>query len=624
MNYLSLENVTKTYGEKVLFQNLNLQINKGQKVALVAKNGTGKTTLLRVIAGLESGEGESYRVHLRRDIRIGYLEQEPEFDDSLTVMETVFHSDNPLIGAIRRYEEALLLPDHNSGRLQAAMVEMDDLKAWDFEARIKEILFKLNITDLEQRVHTLSGGQRKRLALAHLLIDDPELLILDEPTNHLDLDMVEWLEEYLSQPNLTLFLVTHDRYFLENICDHIVELDRGQLYRYSGNYSNFLEKKAARTETDSIEQDKARKLLRKELDWVSRMPKARTTKAKSRVDAFFDLQEKTSQRVDRTEIQIDIKGARLGSKIVELHNVGKRFDDLVVLENFNYKFKRKERVGLAGKNGVGKTTFLRLLTQEARPDTGKVVVGDTVEFGYYSQDGIQLMEDKRVIDVVTDIAEFIPMEKGQKLTATQLLERFLFSRPQQQVYVSQLSGGERRRLYLLTVLMKNPNFLILDEPTNDLDILTLNVLEDFLMEFPGCIVVVSHDRFLLDKLCDHLFIFEGEGKIRDFNGKYAEFRLVQKAEEEEVRSAVRPEKQEAPTNTRTSFGLTSQQKNELKKLEREIQELEQRKAAIHEKFTRSDIPFEDIQRLSKELEEVVASLETKEFRWMELAELGSM
>ena len=623
MNYLSLENVTKTYGEKVLFQNINLQINKGQKVALVAKNGTGKTTLLRVIAGLESGEGENYRVHLRRDIRIGYLEQEPEFDDSLTVMETVFQSDNPLIGVIRRYEEALLLPDRPE-RLQAALVEMDDRKAWDFESRIKEILFKLNITDLEQRVSTLSGGQQKRLALAHLLIDDPELLILDEPTNHLDLDMVEWLEEYLSQPNLTLFLVTHDRYFLENICDQIVELERGNLHRYNGNYSDFLEKKAARTENETGEQEKARKLLRKELEWVNRMPKARTTKAKSRVDAFFDLKEKTSQRTERQEIQIDIKGARLGSKIVELHNVGKHFEDLVVLENFNYKFKRKERVGIAGKNGVGKTTFLRLLTKEARPDTGKVVVGDTVEFGYYSQDGIQLMEDKRVIDVVTDIAEFIPMEKGQKLTAPQLLERFMFTRPQQQIYVSQLSGGERRRLYLLTVLMRNPNFLILDEPTNDLDILTLNVLEDFLMEFPGCIVVVSHDRFLLDKLCDHLFIFEGQGKIRDFNGKYAEYRLAQKAEEEEERKMERPAKPEAPPHTRTSFGLTSQQKNELKKLEREIQELEQRKAALHEQFTRTDLPLEDIQRFSKELEAVVSALEVKELRWLELAELGGM
>ncbi|MCB9282883.1 MAG: ABC-F family ATP-binding cassette domain-containing protein [Lewinellaceae bacterium] len=621
MNYLSLENVTKTYGEKVLFRNINLQINKGQKVALVAKNGTGKTTLLRVIAGLESGEGENYRIQVRRDIRIGYLEQEPEFDDSLTVMETVFQSENPLIGVIRRYEEALLLPDKPE-RLQAALVEMDDRKAWDFESRIKEILFKLNITDLEQRVSTLSGGQRKRLALAHLLIDDPELLILDEPTNHLDLDMVEWLEEYLAQPNLTLFLVTHDRYFLENICDQIVELDRGSLYRYNGNYTDFLEKKAARTDNETVEQEKAQKLLRKELEWVNRMPKARTTKAKSRVDAFFDLKEKTSQRVERSEIQIDIKGARLGSKIVELHNVGKRFGDLILVENFNYKFKRKERVGIAGKNGVGKTTFLRLITKEARPDTGKVVVGDTVEFGYYSQDGIQLMEDKRVIDVVTDIAEYIPMEKGQKLTAPQLLERFMFSRPQQQVYVSQLSGGERRRLYLLTVLMKNPNFLILDEPTNDLDILTLNVLEDFLMDFPGCIIVVSHDRFLLDKLCDHLFIFEGQGKIRDFNGKYAEYRQVQKAEQEEERKVERPAKAETPVNTRTSFGLSSQQKNELKKLEREIQELEQRKATLHEQFTRSDLPLEDIQRFSKELEEVVAALETKEMRWLELAELG--
>jgi ABC transport system ATP-binding/permease protein len=623
MNYLSLENVTKTYGEKVLFRNIQLQINKGQKVALVAKNGTGKTTLLRVIAGLETGEGENFRVYLRRDIRIGYLQQEPEFNEGLTVMETIFHTDNPLIKAIRRYEEALLHPE-DAARLQASLVEMDDRKAWDFEARIKEILFKLNITGLEQTVATLSGGQRKRLALAQLLIDDPDFLILDEPTNHLDLDMVEWLEEYLSRPNLTLFLVTHDRYFLENICDSIVELDRGQLHRYSGNYSDFLEKKAARTENEGIEQEKNQKLLRKELDWVRRMPQARTTKAKSRVDAFYELQEKTSQKIDRSEIQIDIKGARMGSKIVELHNVSKSYGDLKMVENLNYKFKRKERLGIAGKNGVGKSTFLRLITQQLAPDTGKVVVGDTVEFGYYSQEGIQLMEDKRVIDVITDIAEFIPMEKGQKLTAPQLLERFLFNRSQQQVFVSQLSGGERRRLYLLTVLMRNPNFLILDEPTNDLDILTLNVLEDFLMDFPGCIVVVTHDRFLLDKLADHLFIFEGDGKIRDFNGKYYEYRAAQKAEEELARKAERAPAPEAPANNRTSFGLSSQQKNELKKLEREIQELEQRKTFLHEQFSRPDIKVEEIQRMSKELETVLASLETKELRWMELAELGSI
>ena len=622
MNYLSLENVTKTYGEKVLFQNINLQISKGQKVALVAKNGTGKTTLLRVIAGMETGEGENSRILLRRDIRIGYLQQEPEFNEGMTIMETIFHTDNPLIKAIQKYEEALLHPEKPE-RLQTAMVAMDDLKAWDFEARIKEILFKLNITDLEQRVSTLSGGQRKRLALARLLIDDPDFLILDEPTNHLDLDMVEWLEEYLSQPNLTLFLVTHDRYFLENICDHIIELENGQLYRYSGNYSTFLEKKAARTESEAIGNDKAKKLLRKELEWVKRMPKARTTKAKSRVDAFFDLQEKTSQRVERSEIQIDIKGARMGSKIVEMHNVSKRYGDTVLIENFNYKFKRKERVGIAGKNGVGKTTFLRLITQDVRPDTGKVIVGDTVEFGYYSQEGIQLMEDKRVLDVVTDIAEFIPLEKGQKLTAAQLLERFLFSRPQQQIYVSQLSGGERRRLYLLTVLMKNPNFLILDEPTNDLDILTLNVLEDFLMDFPGCIIIVSHDRFLLDKLADHLFVFEGNGNVRDFNGKYGEYRLVQKEEESAARKSDRPLKAEIPVNSRTNSGLSPQQKNELKKLEREIQDLEQRKTSLHENFSRTDISLDEIQRMSKELEEVLAKLENKELRWLELAELGS-
>ncbi|MCB0676065.1 MAG: ABC-F family ATP-binding cassette domain-containing protein, partial [Saprospiraceae bacterium] len=427
MNYLSLENVTKTYGDKILFRDVNLQIGRGQKVALVAKNGTGKTTLLRVIAGLEGGEGENHRVFLHRDIRVGYLEQEPTFEPHWTVIETVFASDNPLIRAIQRYEWALLHPDQPE-ELQASLVEMDDLKAWDFEARIKEILFKLNITDLEQTVGTLSGGQVKRLALAKLLIDEPEFLILDEPTNHLDLDMVEWLEEYLDRPNLTLFIVTHDRYFLERVCDTIVELDRGTLYKYSGSYSDFLEKKFTRQENQAVEVEKARKLMTKELEWIRRMPKARGTKAKARVDAFEEIKDKASRKVQQQEIQIDIKGARLGSKILELHDISKRFDELRIVDGFTYKFKKKERVGIVGKNGVGKTTFLQLLTKEIRPDTGKVVVGETVQFGYYTQEGINLKEDKRVIDVITDIAEFIPLEKGQKLTATQLLDRFLFSK----------------------------------------------------------------------------------------------------------------------------------------------------------------------------------------------------
>ncbi|MCB0563318.1 MAG: ABC-F family ATP-binding cassette domain-containing protein, partial [Phaeodactylibacter sp.] len=454
MNYLSLENVTKTYGEKVLFQNISLQISKGQKVALVAQNGSGKTTLLRVIAGQEAPEGEAAKVMAYRDVRIGYLEQEPDFFEGHTVLEAVLDSDNDIIQAIRRYEHVMLFPGQ-AENMQKAITEMDDLKAWDFEARIQEILTKLEIHDLDKLVSTLSGGQKKRLALAKLIIEEPDFLILDEPTNHLDLDMIEWLEEYLQQPNLTLLMVTHDRYFLERVCDLILELDNGQLYKYTGNYSEFLYKKATRHDTENAELEKSKKLFNKELEWVKRQPKARGTKAKSRVDAFEGLKEKVSGKQENKEVQIDIKGQRMGKKILEAHNISKSFDDKKLVEGFSYKFRKKERVGIVGPNGVGKTTFLKMLTQELQPDGGKVVIGDNTVFGYYTQDGIQLKEDKRVIDVVQDIAEYIPLEKGQKLTAPQLLERFLFSRKQQQVYVSKLSGGERRRLHLLCILMQN-------------------------------------------------------------------------------------------------------------------------------------------------------------------------
>jgi ATP-binding cassette subfamily F protein uup len=625
LNYLTLENLTKSYGEKILFTDVNLQISKGHKVALVAKNGTGKTTLLRVISGQEGGEGENCKVFIHKDIRIGYLPQEPELDDTLSIMESVFNSDNELIQAIREYEEAMLNPDDQES-IQAAVTRMEDLKAWDFESKIKEVLFKLNITDLKRRVGTLSGGQRKRLALAKILIDEPDFLILDEPTNHLDLDMVEWLEEYLQQPNLTLFLVTHDRYFLERVCDYIIELDQGKIYKYTGNYSDFLEKKTTRHEQDSVELEKARKLMKRELEWIRRMPKARGTKAKSRVDAFDTIVEKASRKVDAQAIQIDIKGERLGSKILECHNVHKAFGDTKIVEGFHYKFKRNERVGIVGKNGVGKTTFLKLLTKEIRPDAGKVVVGGTVKFGYYTQEGMQLKEDKRVIDVITDIAEYIPMQKGQKLTAPQLLERFLFSRKQQQVYVSQLSGGERRRLHLLAVLMENPNFLILDEPTNDLDLITLNVLEEFLLDFPGCVIVVSHDRYFMDKLVDHLFVFEGDGKIRDFNGNHLDYRAhmielerAEKRQEREVKQAAMAAR-EASRKEEDKPTLSYEERKEMKRLEKQVAKLEDRKSEIHEEFSSGELSPEKIEELSKELASIKESIEEKELLWMELAE----
>ncbi len=624
MNYLTLENVTKSYGEKVLFENLSLQINQGQKVALVAKNGTGKSTLLRVIAGEEAPEGETAKILMRRGIRIGYLVQEPDFYEEDNILDAVFDSEHPKIQAIKRYELALLGVGDDA-EMQAAITQMDDLKAWDFEATIKEILSKLKILKLDQKIKTLSGGQKKRLALAKLLIDEPEFLILDEPTNHLDLDMIEWLETYLQQPNLTLFMVTHDRYFLERVCNQIVELDRGKLYRYSGNYSDFLEKKAIRQETESAELEKNQKLLSKELEWVRRSPQARTTKAKSRVDAYYDLKEKVSNVPQSEELQIDIKGQRLGKKILELHNVSKSFGDLKIVEGFNYKFKKKERVGIVGPNGVGKTTFLKILTKEIRTDTGKVVIGDNTVFGYYTQSGIQLKDDKRVLEVVQDIAEYIPLEKGQKLTAEQLLERFMFSRKQQQVYVSQLSGGERRRLYLLTVLMKNPNFLILDEPTNDLDIITLNVLEEFLLEFPGCLIVVTHDRYFMDKIVDHLFVFEGNGQIKDFNGDYSEYREIQREREREEKrlekeKLEKSKKQQQPKEQKP--GMSYEERKEMNRIEKELKKLETRKADITEQFNSTELTPEQIESLSKELSEVRDLIEEKEMRWLELAELA--
>lgn len=587
---------------------------------MVAKNGSGKSTLLRVIAGKEAGEGEHFSMLVRRDVRVGILDQDPHFHPTWTVMDAAFSGNNPMLLAVRRYEKALIHPNEDN-ELQEAMMVMDDLKAWDFEARIKEILFKLNITDFEQQVSTLSGGQQKRLALAQLLIDDPEFIILDEPTNHLDLDMIEWLEAFLGQSNLTLFMVTHDRYFLERVCDNIVELDRGKLYRYTGNYSEFLMKKALRHENEGIDLEKSQKLMRKELDWIRRAPKARGTKAKSRVDAFEQIQEKASQKLDNNEIQIEIKGARLGSKILEAQYISKAYGDQVLIKDFNYKFKKGERVGIVGKNGMGKSTLLKLLTGEVRPDGGKVVVGGTVQFGYYSQDGIQLKDDKRVIDVITDIAEYIPLEKGNKLSASNLLERFLFSKPQQQVYVSQLSGGERRRLYLLTVLMENPNFLILDEPTNDLDIITLNVLEDFLLDFPGCVLIVSHDRYFMDKLVDHLFIFEGNGNIRDFNGNYQEYReLKQEEEADERRRNAQDKKQDTPT-PKPQSGLSQEHRKEMNRLEKELKRIEERKAAIHEQFSTGELDPSAIEKLGKELAELQDALDEKEMRWLELSEL---
>ena len=615
MQYLSLENVSRSYGEKVLFKNINFSISKGDKIALVAKNGSGKSTLLRVIANLEGVEGENARIFISKDIRTAFLNQDPKFEAGATVLEAVFDSKNPIVTAVRDYEAAVA--DGDAKALEKSVSRLDDLKAWDAESRIKEILHKLKISDLHQKVAEMSGGQKKRLALAKILIDEPEFLILDEPTNHLDLDMIEWLENYLQNPSITLFMVTHDRYFLDSVCNEIVELENGQFYAYRGNYPAYLEKKAARMANDVANYEKTKKLFSRELEWMRRQPQARTTKAKSRIDDFYEIKDKVSNRPKNEEIRLFIQPNRLGSKILELHQVSKKFGENVILEPFTYKFKPGERIGIIGKNGAGKSSFLRMITGQLPSDTGKIVVGDTVTFGYYSQEGLPVDDDKMVIDVIREIAEFIPLEKGYKLTAESLLERFLFPRSQQRVYVSQLSGGEKRRLYLLTVLMQNPNFLILDEPTNDLDILTLNVLQDYLMDFPGCLVVVTHDRYFMDNMVDHLFILEGDGKVLDYNGSYTEYILDKKLRAE---GNIKKEETALAASPVSENKMSYEQRKEINKLEKEIEKLEETKAEIVRRFDQEGVSHEQIMAWSQELEKIQEKLEEKEMRWMELVE----
>lgn len=621
MNYLTIEHASKSYGEKVLFDHISLYINKGDKVALVAKNGTGKTTLLRIIAGEESVEGEQAKIILHKDVRTGYLPQEPDMPPHMTVLDYLLTSAHPAVETLKAYR--LAMASGQDAAIQKAIVAMDEQKAWDAETQLKEISGRLGIHEYSQKLSTLSGGQVKRVALARLIFEDPEFLILDEPTNHLDLEMIEWLEAYLSTQNRTLFMVTHDRYFLDRVCNQILELEGGDIHKYAGNYSDYLEKRAVRLEIEKTVHDKNKKLLKKELDWVRRMPQARTTKSKSRVDKFFDLKEEVYARKTPDEMYIDLDSTRLGSKIVELHNVSKSFGEKVILDNFDYKFKKGDRVGIIGKNGSGKTTLINILTKNLRSDSGKVIVGDTVVFGHYTQDGITVDESKSVIDVVRDIAEYLPLKKGKKLYAEQLLERFMFPRSQQRVKIHKLSGGERRRLYLLTVLMANPNFLILDEPTNDLDILTLNVLEAYLMDFPGCVIIVSHDRYFMDKLVDHLFVLEGEGIIRDFPGTYTEYRkevgtgaLRSSDKSENDNTPPKEEKSEAPVKKSLSYF----EKKELNDLDEEMPKLESRKKQIMNRFSEEELTIEESQNLSRELGEVQDRLDTCEMRWLELME----
>jgi ATP-binding cassette subfamily F protein uup len=614
MNYLSVNNLSKYYGDKLLFENINFFIDKGQKVALIAKNGTGKSSLIKILQGLEPPESGDYKFH--KDIKAGFLIQEPDFDDNKTVYQTIMHAENPVLMASLEYEHAL----DGIGDLQNAMNKMDELEAWDYEQQMKLILSKFLIFDLDQKVGTMSGGQKKRLALAILLLEQPDIFILDEPTNHLDMDMIEWLEEYLSKNNITLLMITHDRYFLENICNEILELDNGILYKHKGNYSKYLENKELREENQRVNVERAQNTFRKELEWMRRQPKARTTKAQSRVDNFENVKAAATAKVEDKKVEIEVKMQRLGGKILELHNISKKYGDRVLLDKFSHKFQRGERVGIVGRNGCGKSTLLNIITGDETFDSGNTVLGETVVFGYYNQKGIQLKADKKVIDVIKDIAEFLPVGKGT-ISASQLLERFLFTPSQQYNMVSTLSGGERRRLYLLTILMKNPNFLILDEPTNDLDILTLQVLEDFLLDFKGCLVIVSHDRYFLDKLTEHLFVFEGNGKVRDFIGNYNEYRMQLK---EEQREASRAEKNLAASAINTSATskrkLTFKEQTEFTQLEKDINLLNAEKAMLTEKLSNENTDHNEIQRIAKRIEELILALDKMELRWLELSE----
>lgn len=629
MNYLQIDHLTKTYDTRVLFDDISFTINKGQKVALVARNGAGKTTLLRILTGKDFADAGTVQTH--KSITVGYLEQEPVLNESLSIMDNILYSDSPSIRAIRQYEEALLqqekaYTEETHLAVERAHAQMEALGAWDFELRIKQILGRLHIHALDQKVSTLSGGQKKRIALSKLLIEEPDLIILDEPTNHLDIEMVEWLEEYLSSRNLTLLVVTHDRYFLDRVCTEIIELEDSKLFTYRGNYSLYVEKKALRDAVEAAELDKVRNTYRRELEWVKRMPKARTTKSKSRLDAFDDIAEKAKGKKLQEALSLEVKMTRMGGKILEMIKVSKSFGDLRIVDQFTYLFKQYDKIGIVGRNGMGKTTFLNLIMELTKPDAGKITTGETVVYGYYAQDGMILQEDKRVIEVVKDIAEFIPLADGSKLSAAQLLTRFQFPPETQYTFVSKLSGGEKRRLYLMTILIKNPNFLILDEPTNDLDILTLSILEEFLAEFKGCVLIVSHDRYFMDRLVDHVFVFEGGGVIRDFPGNYSEWRAADDLEKSLAKQA--QQQTEPPLQIQTQVEPAQKtkkagfkEKREYEQLSAEIPQLESQKSSIEASLAEAGSDHKQLLELTAKLATINEQLSEKELRWLELDEL---
>ena len=633
VSYLQVENLSKSFGDKILFSTISFGISEGQKIALIAKNGLGKTTLLNIIAGKE--DYDSGTISFKKDLRINVLEQEPVFPPDITILDACFHSDNEVVKTIAEYEHLTNLQTTNAN-LQSAefakqyeqiLAKMDLLHAWDYETRAKQILGKLKITNLEQKIKELSGGQVKRIALANALITEPELLILDEPTNHLDLEMVEWLEDFLRNSNMSLLMVTHDRYFLNRVCSDILEIDAKRMFHYKGNFSYYLEKRSDRMAATSAEMEKANNLYRKELDWMRRQPQARATKAKSRIDSFYDLENKVKNKTTDENIKIEIKSSYIGKKIFEAQYISKRFGELKILEDFYYNFSRYEKMGIVGRNGSGKSTFIKMLVGEEKPDSGNFDIGETVVFGYYSQSGLKFDEQMKVIDVVRDIAEEIDMGGGRKMSASQFLEHFLFTPESQHNYVYKLSGGEKRRLYLCTVLIKNPNFLVLDEPTNDLDVVTLNILESYLQTFKGCVIVVSHDRYFMDKVVDHLLVFEGDAKIKDFPGNYTDYREWRDAQQKQDKKIEKSGKDAARHVSTTKpkkddvRKMTFKEKQEFESIEKEIEKLEQEKNTIETNLSNGTLSNDELLTQANRIAEVIDLLDEKTMRWLELSEL---
>ncbi len=618
---LQVDGLTKSFGDLILFHDISFGIADGERIGLIAKNGSGKTTLLNILTNKESYDKGS--VVFRRDVRVAYLEQDPTYPEDLTVLQACFESGNEITELIAEYERVINSKDHSN--LDTILQKMDLLQAWDYEHRAKQILAQLKITNFEQKIAELSGGQLKRVALANVLITEPDLIILDEPTNHLDLDMVEWLEEYLQRSRLSLLMVTHDRYFLDRVCNEIIEIDQQQLYLYKGNYSYYLEKRDERISGQNSEIDRANNLMRKELEWMRRQPQARATKAKSRIDAFYDLEKKAQQVRDAGNVQLQMKGAYIGNKIFEAQHVYKAFGDIKIVEDFNYIFARYEKLGIVGNNGTGKSTFIKMLMGEVAPDKGNFDIGETVKFGYYSQDGLKFDEQMKVIDVIQDIAEVIDLGNGNRLTASQFLQHFLFPPEKQHNFVYKLSGGEKRRLYLCTVLITNPNFLVLDEPTNDLDIVTLNILEEYLQQFKGCVIVVSHDRYFMDKVVDHLLAFQGNAKIKDFPGNYTEYREWKGIQETlEKEQSIKPKEEKpqiSPSKNEDKKKLSFKEKREFEELDALIPKMEEEKSKLEAELSSGTLSNDELLTKSNRISELIDEIDEKTMRWMELSEL---